>query len=366
MNRSFGFQVDFEKAVLEAFSKSHKRNLPVSLKDVEKKNPVSILEDYSTLWPPRDIRYDELLSKRLNCFGEDSKFMEDMFEGMELRVIQKIPTKNQVRVGVYFQTNMAEFEKYNAVAYAHNKKWVEHGMKEEVFDPVHGNCIPVKDQFVDYAKRNSPYIPKTERNPFGTQSNGAISMARPEAKKNILLEILYQLDIVGGLFRLGYVVYDYKARIVYYNETKGNNLSLLTRRATQEIFGHPFLYIDEGPFLDGIPLLIQGKKIPICKQDNVAPSWMKGDIKNVNVDLSLSKGKIFTYSFLTSFFSYIFPLILLFWGIILAIPPALKTGEPLQFILRILIVMIIMYFSVMGGKKFRRAVFEEYLKQKFI
>lgn len=363
---SRAFRSDLAKATYKDHQKSFERNLPVTVKEVEKLHPTSVLKEYILKWPPRDVRYDESISSRVQSRGADSLFMRHMFEGMDLEILKVQPTENMVTVGIFFQTNLSEFERYNIATYHHNLKWIDNGMKEEVFDPVHGEIVPVTDQFVDYARADSKYISRPDRNPFGTKSSGTLSKMRPDVKRKPVLVASYKLEVIDRAFRLGYVVKDYRGRVIYFNEIKGDNLSDLTRRATQEIFGHPFIYADQGPFLDGIPLLIQGKKLKICRRDNIAPDWMQGPLKTSNFSLYLSKGVKGINIFYGMFFSFLLPFFLLVRGILWHPFTLMVDKGPLYFFSRMLLTLVAMYFSVKLGYWFKKKAFDVSLQEKFL
>jgi hypothetical protein len=88
-------------------------------------------------------------------------------------------------------------------------------------------------------------------------------------------------------YTLGYVAYDSANRVIYYNEVTHRDLAYLVRRSVQELWGNPLERGKRGAFLEGIPLLIQGRKLAICKKDNTKPSILDNSatIKDSNPEL---------------------------------------------------------------------------------
>jgi len=259
-----------EKFVLQSLKesrasdeKAHRRSLPVYYEDVSNLNPVSILEQYISMWEPRDLRLDPIYQETHEVIVTDSEFMQDVSKGIELIIEQRIPTKNTIRVAVMFQHNMSEFERYNDFVDAHNSEWIERGCPEDVFDPTTGDVFEVKDKYINHAGDDSG-------NPFGV-STGALASARPKRKRRKLLTITYKLNLLpeSKMFQLNFVAEDYNGKVVYHNSLKHKNLAYLTRRATQELYGNPEEHGNEGPFLEGISMLITGKKIKRCASNEI-------------------------------------------------------------------------------------------------
>jgi hypothetical protein len=247
-----GLDIDFEDSVIRTES--------VSTKDTRRTNPVSILEKYLLKWPPRDVRFeDTYLADHEFCFT-DSLFMEDIADGMVLKVIERLPAENSITIGVFLQSNLAEFERYNAVVEQHNDEWVRQGSPEDVFDPRTGDVTTIRDTLVKEAVADSPY----RRTPEYDPSDGPLTKVRPKTKRDLYVKIKVRLDVLGSIFKMGFVAWDAKDQIIYYNELQHKDISYLTRRAIQELFGNPFVYGNSGALLDGIAHLIQGKKIPLC------------------------------------------------------------------------------------------------------
>jgi hypothetical protein len=256
-----------------SFEKSFDRITPRKFTDIELQNPLSVLEELVIGWPPCDVRYEPSYARTHEIEPNDSELMKDVYRGLSLKVLHKMPTDGKLIVGVFLQSNLAEFERYNEAVQKHNEEWEKNGSPEDVFDPRTGDIHTVKDKSVRKALAKSSFL---EHLDLEDESDGNLSKARPKEKRHLYLTVSYKLETIeiageDPYFRLGYIVTDYKDRIVYYNELESLDLSYLVRRATQEIYGHPFILTNKGPFFDGISLLIQGKKIPLCQKYNKVP-----------------------------------------------------------------------------------------------
>lgn len=302
-----GFELDFED--------SFERSLPVSTKDTRRNNPISVLEKYLLKWPPRDVRFEDTYLRDHEFEFTDSLFMIDLADGMVLKVIERLPAENSITIGVFLQSNLAEFERYNAVVEEHNNAWVEQGSPEDVFDPRTGDVIPIRDTLVKEAVADSPYRRTSEYDP----SDGPLTKARPKTKRSLYAKIKVRLDVLGSMFKIGFVAFDSKDMIIYYNELQHKDLAYLTRRVIHELFGNPFVHKNSGALLDGIAHLIQGKKLALCNHYNSIPDWPGiGDysVKTSNPVVAKNKVSEILLRILGAFFGYIAP-IYIFWNFII-------------------------------------------------
>lgn len=302
-----GFQLDFED--------SFERTLSVSTKDVRRNNPVSIMEKYLLNWPPRDVRFEDSYLDEHEFEFTDSEFMVDLADGMTLKVIERLPKENSVTIGVFLQSNLAEFERYNAVVNDHNEAWVEQGCPEDVFDPRTGDVNAIRDTLVKEAVADSPYRRTSEYEP----SDGQLTKARPKTKRELYAKIKARLDIEDDEFKIGFVAWDSKDQVIYFNELQHEDLSYLTRRVIHELFGNQFVYGNSGALLDGIAHLIQGKKIQLCGKYNTSPEWPgleKYAVKNSNPEVASNKVTEILFRIAGFFFGYIAP-IYIFWSFII-------------------------------------------------
>jgi hypothetical protein len=313
MNRK-RLEAEIEENASLDFGDSIDRQEVVTVKDVRRINPLATLEKYLLKWPPRDVRFEDTYLDEHEFEHTDSLFMIDIADGMVLKVIERLPKENSITVGVYLQSNLAAFERYNAVVDQHNKAWVEQGCPEDVFDPRTGDINPIRDTLVKEANVGSPYRRTTEYDP----SSGPLTKARPKVKRDLYAKIKVRLDIVGSIFKMEYVAWDSKDMIIYYNVLKHKDLSYLTRRAIQELFGNPFVHTNTGPLLDGIAHLIQGKKLALCNQYNEIPEWPGLDeysVKTSNPEVANNKVSEILFRISGFFFGYVAP-IFIFWNFI--------------------------------------------------
>jgi len=294
---------------------SMERNSSVLHKQVKRKNPATILEKHLLAWPPRDVRLDETYLEDHEFEDTDSEFMIDVADGMTLEVIERIPLQNSIVIGVFLQSNLAEFERYNLVVDKHNYDWVEQGSPEDVFNPITGDLSELKDTIVREAEADSPY----RSSPEYQISDGPLAKARPNTKRELYARIKFRLDVEDGTFKMGFVARDAKDKVIFYNTLKHNDVSYLSRRAIQELFGNPFVYGHTGALLDGIAYLLQGKKLPLCHKNNEIPDWpeMKDAVcKDSNPALTLSSVNQIFYRVFGIIFGYIIPIYLLWTWII--------------------------------------------------
>lgn len=302
-----GLELDFEDSIIRTES--------VSAKDVRRMTPVSILEKYLLKWPPRDVRFEDTYLRDHEFEFTDSLFMIDLADGMVLKVIERLPAENSITIGVFLQSNLAEFERYNAVVEQHNDAWVEQGSPEDVFDPRTGDINPIRDTLVKEAVADSPYRRIPEYDP----SDGPLTKARPKTQRDLYAKIKVRLDIVFNIFKMGFVAWDSKDQIIYYNELQHKDIGYLTRRAIQELFGNPFVYGNCGALLDGIAYLIQGKKLPLCYKYNEIPDWpgIKDEpVKDRNPEVTTNRISEILFRISGAFFGYIAP-IFIFWNFII-------------------------------------------------
>ena len=291
------------------------RNEHVKSKDVKRMNPISILENYILKWPPRDVRFDEVYLNDHDFESTDSQFMIDVANGMVIKVLERLPTESSVVFGVYLQSNLAEFERYNQVVDKHNQAWSDQGCPEDVFDPVTGDIAQIKDTLVREAEADSPYKASPEYDP----SNGPLTKARPGTKRSLYVKLKYRLDVKDGIFKMGFVARDPFNKVVFYDYIEGDDIAYLSRRSIQELFGNPFIYGKTGALLDGICYLIQGKKLPLCHKNNTIPNWPEMKIavcKTSNPALVVSNVGTMLYWALGIGFGYILPIIILWKGIL--------------------------------------------------
>ena len=304
------YQREQEKADVSNYHDSLARTKPVLFKDIKKLTPVSILEKYLLIWPPCDVRCEMSYLANHDFQSTDSPFMQDLADGIILQVMGRDPIHCGIILGVYLQSNLAEFERYNQVVEKHNDIWVKQGSPEDVFNPLTGDISEVKDKLVSYAETDSPYLKRPKR----IKNNGPLEKAKPDAKRNLYAQIEFRLDPqMDKSFILSFVAKDYNSQIIYYNTLSHKDIAYLTRRAIQELFGNPLVYGNKGPLLDGIAYLIQGKKLEICAKECTKPVWLTGSFKSRNQALTVSRVESVWYNILGYLFGILIP-VLIFWN----------------------------------------------------
>jgi hypothetical protein len=314
------YQREQEEADVDNYYDSVARTKPVQVSQVKKMSPVSILEKYLLLWPPRDVRCEMSYLADHEFNFTDSQFMEDIVDGMILKVINRNPRDNAITLGLYLQSNLAEFERYNAVVDQHNDDWVKQGRPEDVFNPLTGDISEITEQIVSSADTENPY----EKRPRMIQTKGPLTKARPNIKRNLYAQIEFRLKVSDDRFFLSFVAKDYNSQIIYYNVLCKNDIAYLTRRAIQELFGNPFVYGDIGALLDGIAFLIQGKKLQICVKENIKPAWMMGSLKTSNPKLAVSQATSVWYKILGWIFGGVIPVAIFWQGVLVRTYYALR------------------------------------------
>ena len=308
------YEREQEEADVLNYKNSVTRIKPVLHDDVKKMNPVSILEKYLLIWPPCDVRCEMSYLANHDFNFTDSAFMDDIADGMLLKVIDRNPKNNSITLGVYLQSNLAEFERYNLVVEQHNDDWVRQGCPDDVFNPLTGDISEITEQLVSYAEADSPYV----KRPKKIKSKGPLTKARPSIKRSLYAQIEFRLLYHKERFNLSFVAKDYNKQVIYYNSIWNKDIAYLTRRAIQELFGNPFVYGNSGALLDGIAFLIQGKKLPICAKESDKPFWFDGSLKLSNPRLTVARIGSVWYNILGCIFGLIVPVVIFWNGVLVA------------------------------------------------
>jgi hypothetical protein len=260
------------------------RNTPCPVSSLDNQQPLQVLERLVKAWPPQDIRYENS-----DYESTDNELMKDLVTGLDIQITRRDLSTKTLEYVVQLQDNLAEYERYNAAVTQHNNAWYEQGAPKTVIDPVTGDTHRVLDQYVDRAAIQSSYYPQPKS--VYDIAEGPLAKARPSMKRAAYLRVVYQLQVNRIDYKLEYVAYDSKNRIIYYNAVEGPDLAYLVRRSVQEIWGNPVEKGMKGPWLEGIAMLIQGKKLPQCKKDNARPGSMEPDatVKASNPELALAE-----------------------------------------------------------------------------
>lgn len=241
---------------------------PVYVRDVAGKQILTVLEEMIGRWSCHDVRYDGI--------GSDDQLLEDMIKGLERRVSRRVISEGVLEYSVEFIKNLDEIERYNAVVRGHNQKWVRDGKPVTTFDPLSGDVGINRDGFVDpvYTEGGRYKLPDSV---YDSVADNGLTSVRPLVDRKSHIRVKYQVKIRGGVFVLGYAAYDYSDKVVYYNELEHKDLSYLVRRSVQEIWGNPRATKDFQPMLEGIPMLIHGDKLALCKEHSKFPAFMVTD-----------------------------------------------------------------------------------------
>lgn len=354
------------------------RTTPVTTKNIGNKNPLTTMTNLILLWPPKDLRLDKYYHRSHIIKSTDDEIMIDLTDGMHLELKSKNFKTGTAKFHLMTPANLDEFERYNLTIFNHNKKWKEMGSPEDVFDPIHGNISKIKDTYVDPAiisSRHNVYPDSINEN----RSYGTLAKARPDLKRVPILEIIYHLSPLKKGWKIGYVVKNLEGQILYYNHLYHDDMTVIIRQSVQEIWGHPYIYGTTGPFLDGISLLIQGKKIAICDRENDKPPIMKSTdtVKKKNTDLVYTEIEEKALRSGSTLMRYIIPLILTI-ALIIHISRCLiaSFGSPYgpeynrdtsgEFIVGLIILVAISLLSQIIAKKIHRQSSALNIKKRFM
>lgn len=270
--------IDYEYLLRDTRRTEKHRDTPLLTSGLGEYHPLDHLACLVMLWPPRDIRYQEYI-------GGDELFMVEIANGMETSLGPRKYDQGILDLFVEFQSNMDEYERFNQAAAKHNREWSQFGAPSEYIDPVTGVIIPV-DGYVNKVRARSKYNYYMPHDPDARK--GKLASQTPDMNRRACVLVRYKLNVVGDAFYLGFAAYDPKGRVVYYNNLSGTDLAALVRRSTQEIWGN-FKAADAGDeVLNGITMLIQGKKIPHCQKNNTVPDFLgdgSAQIKTRNPEL---------------------------------------------------------------------------------
>lgn len=255
---------------------SARRWTPLKAQDLDGEPLVHVLSDLVTSWPPRDIRLDPVYKVSHPVESIDSEHMEMIARGMEVRVTRKNLQTNTLSLAVDFQSNLDEYEAYNEKVRTHNERWENQGRPEDVFNPVTGDLLPLKDTYVD------PAIPTSKHDPipqsfFENKSSGTIANNKPTPKRNTYVKLTYKISLNDDTFTLEYAAKNTKNHILLHNTITGNDLNALVRSSIQQLWGNTEFYGNKGPLLNGISMLLKGKKKHL--NNTPRPEWLKGHTK---------------------------------------------------------------------------------------
>lgn len=298
--------------------RSKERSRPVMPSDY--RDPVNSLAKLVFSYEPRDLRlgYDYMASHTV--LDTSSEWAKDVAEGARLREISRTPGEGRLLVAVDAHSNMAEFERYNSVVRDHNERWEAEGCPEDAFDPWNGDVLPVEG-YVDKAMAD-------EDMPRIGEGGGRLDRARPSTRRSHLLTVEYRVIARGGKWTLGFVAEDAKGREVCWGEFSGTDLSALVRRSSQMLFGNHEVRGNEGPLSEGLALLVQGRKVAVCRNISRHPTWSTGRAKNINPELLAAKVEEGTLYTAHGTLGYILPIVCL---VAMVIWPLIYIGQHPKF-----------------------------------
>ncbi len=276
------------------------RLTPYRATDVKDYNLLNVLTNMILSWPLRDLR----LNPDLRGQSTDSKYMQDVARGLKLKVAKKSLEGNHVTFRALALSNMDEYERHNLATQAHNERYEAEGEPDVMFDPVTGATKAA-------AGYMAPAIIENEHDRIPGTSPDA-----PKARRATVITLKYQVYLKGTTFTLGYTAEDRRGKLVYYNFISGDDLAALVRRSVQGLWGNPEVFGLEGPFLEGIAMLIQGKKTALCTQNNTKPLWALGQVKTANVDLLAAEATQHGLGFVGAMTGYVMPVVFAIWMLV--------------------------------------------------
>lgn len=281
-------------------------------------SPLSILEMYGCILSPNDVRYDPL-----NPDESENENLKILSNSLDIHMIRKIPQLNAVEFGVYI---MGSLKKHKYV-YDQNQE----------INPEDTSVIQIK-------KQGTKDIITVTPDESGEQSN----------TMSLCATIRYSLEVKEDHFLLSYAIWDTQGKVLYYNKISGSTMYGLMIQATQEMFGNSCIENDSsGPYLEGIPRLLNGAKIKLCK-DNHKPEWLDLKLKTSNPEKTTNSVLIILFKTLSILLGIIVPIAITIKGIIPAM--AIGIGE-YNFIgpdfKKILICIVLIFVSVYIGQYFK-------------
>lgn len=222
------------------------RHQPIPASVVSNKNLVNVLANILMSWPLRDVRLEPIY----NQTDTDSNEIKNIANTMKLSIQSKDLSNNTLVCIVSMLSNMAEIQYYQNKANIQQSQYEEMGQPTYIINPTTGDKVSVN--------HNTTNIPEKQYTPT--------------------VKITYQISLVEDIFTLAYAAKNLiDNQIIYYNIVQKDDLSYLIRRSIHELWGNPTIFSDKGPFLEGIPMLISGKKYPYYK-NNPQPTFLDNNV----------------------------------------------------------------------------------------
>ena len=317
------------------------RNKVFTVKTLEEVNRIEALSLLVQSWPTSDIRLASCYSIG-EAKSSDDLFMTDVAEGLMLVERKRSLKNSSVVFDIMLQSNIEEFEQYNMEVDQHNFDWMVDGCRTQDFDPYTGDISKILDTYVDYAKPTSMHHKQVKLD----ISRGSLAGKAPYMKHVVYGKLELRLTEEAGVFTLGFVVQSLNGGVLYYNELEGKDLSKLVRRAVQEIWGHPFIREDEGPFYEALSLLFKGKKTKICKErKNKLPVWCKGLSFKRPTGMTLSS----PLAVITTIFSGWVPTLLFIYGLLWIPLKAMCLQDGTGLLTSMIITCVLIFVSLKIG-----------------
>lgn len=282
------------------------------------KQPLNVFSDKLLMWPTHDLRFKRFLET-------DMELLRDMVASMRQKIVRKDLERGIVETVVELTSNLDEIERYNAVAADHNRNWEKAGSPRDVFDPITGDKHRIRDTYLDPVYLDSK-LPESVKQDM---SDGPLAMARPKIKREPVVKITYHLIVQSKQFVLEWIAYDMQNKVIHYDRISHANLSYLVRRSVQEIWGNPEETREFGKLLEGIPMLLRGEKLPLCKKHSRKPSIMDKSDKEKRIEPELMETELKQHSSNGAFvlFGYMVPVALLFSMLVLTLSCLLRGFE---------------------------------------
>ena len=308
---------EISKAAIQEDLANHK---PIYTPSAQGKSLITLLESAILRWPTRDYRMSPIYRNKFGLqYGSENHFLVKIFQGMDLKVSKRLPLQSMTEFSILMPSNLSGIESYNQEVNKHNDEWQKNGSLNFLFDAAHLDIYPVNGA-VESISYKSRHIKSLD---FSQYYKGKLSTPDPEQSRRVVGTILAKIEILGEEFQVGYCVKNIQGELLYCNTIRENDLALIGRKLIHECFGNPFqtsqTYVEN--LLEGVPQLLQGKKIQIALHDNHQPDWVTGSYKivkkefisdDVKTVIMTSSGDGFTY--IGAFISAIISIPFLFSG----------------------------------------------------
>jgi len=252
---------DARSALLHGFHKV------ISTDWLETHSHIQLIEDHMLKWPMLDYRIIvEYMHPGTYNLRHMPQHLWDMYNGLDLKVLKRIPTKNTVEFGLYATTNTAKFKEYDELVDAYNQKQeLEHASDLKI-DPVTGDFVDKDRRLVRETKIISKHMPKWNNYKPG-RLDEIPGIPAPVQNKRLVATITCSLVAADEVFTLETIAKDLRGELLWWNTIKDEDLSECTRKTIHGLFGNPDVE-SEGNYLEGIPMLLRGDKAAAAKGNN--------------------------------------------------------------------------------------------------